>query len=139
MDAGNHIKKYLSIVLFSLVISVLVLSCSYSPKALTEKDNGKRLVLKRNEIIMVNLESNPSTGYSWDLVDENMDDVVLLIASDYHASSKDKNLVGGGGYQIFTFQARSSGSADIILSYRRPWEEETKPLETFRLDITVRQ
>ena len=138
MDAGNCIKKYLLTPIFLLLISVLALSCSHLSKTLTEKDNGKSFVLKGNEIIMVKLESNPSTGYSWDLAGENKDSIVALISSDYHASLKDKSLVGGGGYEIFTFQAQSSGSADIVLSYRRPWEEKTEPIETFRLNIIVR-
>ena len=52
---------------------------------------------------------------------------------------KEKELVGAGGCEIFTFEAESSGQTEIILNYMRPWEdEELKDEFVFNIYITVK-
>ena len=106
-------------------------------KTLTEKNNGDSINLKINDDIEIKLESNPTTGYSW-FLNDNVD-VTIVSVSDpvFIESEKDKELVGAGGYEIFTIKAISKGKTGIILNYERPWEEGVEPIETFEITISV--
>jgi inhibitor of cysteine peptidase len=133
-------KTLKRIIIISLILLILVLSlssCLVTGKTLTEKNNGDRLNLKINDTVEIKLESNPTTGYSW-FLNDNVDETVVSITSpEFMESKKDEELVGAGGYEIFTIKAISKGKTDIILNYERSWEEGIEPLETFEITISI--
>ena len=92
-------------------------SCLVAGKTLTEKNNGDSLNLKIN-----------------DNVDES---IVSVTSPEFMEYKKDKELVGAGGYEIFTIKAIAKGKTDIILNYERPWEEGVEPLEIFEITISI--
>jgi inhibitor of cysteine peptidase len=133
-------KTLKRIIIISLILLILVLSlssCLVTGKTLTEKNNGDRLNLKINDTVEIKLESNPTTGYSW-FLNDNVDETIVSITSpEFMESKKDEELVGAGGYEIFTIKAISKGKTDIILNYERSWEEGIEPLETFEITISI--
>lgn len=70
---------------------------------------------------MIELKSNPTTGYKWQLAEPLNERIVKLVSSDYLAPNT--NLVGAGGKEIWIFKAVKKGEAKIILDYLRPWEK----------------
>jgi len=130
-------KKIVLISLTALIFTLCFSGCSAAGKTLTEKNNGDSLNLKINDVVEIRLESNPTTGYSWILSDKIDNTIVSITGPEFIQSKKDKELVGAGGYEIFTFKAISKGKTSIILNYERPWEEEVDPLETFKITISV--
>jgi len=133
-------KTLKKMIFISLVLLMLVLSfssCLVTGKALTEKNNGDSFNLEINDVINIRLISNPTTGYRWVLSEKIDDSIISLIDSEFIQSKKDKELVGTGGYEIFSFKAISKGKTSIILNYERPWEEEVEPLETFEITVSV--
>jgi len=133
-------KTLKRIIIISLILLILVLSlssCLVTGKTLTEKNNGDSLNLKINDTVEIKLESNPTTGYSW-FLNDNVDETIVSITSpEFMESKKDEELVGAGGYEIFTIKAISKGKTDIILNYERSWEEGIEPLETFEITISI--
>lgn len=137
MFKTGKIEKIIFISITVLIIALTLGGCQTAGKTLTEKNNGESLDLKVDDTVVIRLESNPTTGYSW-ILDENTDtSVVSVVDSEYLQSVEDKELVGAGGYEIFTFKAVSGGSTVIVLNYERPWEEDKEPLDTFRVNISV--
>ena len=131
------IKRIVLVSLAVLIFTLLFSSCSAIEKILTEKNNGDSLNLKINDTVEIRLESNPTTGYSW-ILSDNVDNTVVSITSpEFIQSKEDKEIVGAGGYEIFTIKAISKGETSIILNYERPWEEEVEPLETFEITISI--
>jgi inhibitor of cysteine peptidase len=98
-------------------------------------DDGGQVALAPRQVLAVELESNPTTGYGWEAVD--LDTAVLrqVGEADYRPES---NLVGGGGVETFHFQAVGAGQTTVKLVYRRPWEQGVAPLKTFTVEVTVR-
>lgn len=134
------IRKIKNIVFVSLALSIIALalsSCQAAPETLTEYNNGDSINLKINDTVEINLESNPTTGYSWFLSDKTNESIVSLVDSEYIESGKDEELVGAGGHETFTFKAVSKGETSIILNYERPWGEDIELLETFEVTISV--
>jgi len=137
MDKTGKIKKAVFTVLAVLILGLLFAGCS-SPKILTEDNNGAGMELNLDDTVEIKLESNPTTGYSWFLSEETTGSAVSVTGPQYMEPEKEKDVVGEGGYEIFTITAVSRGKAEIILNYERPWEEEEEPIEIFKVTVLVK-
>ena len=67
----------------------------------------------------ITLDSNPTTGYSWDLATALDPNVVDLL---HHSYQRSGGAMGAGGTEIWTFEPLCAGFTTIVLRYRRPWE-----------------
>ena len=98
----------------------------------TQQDLGDIIEANRDDVIVIRLEENLTTGFQWQVETEGR--VVELIESNYvEAPGK---AMGRGGTRILRFVARSSGSQEIYLKLRRPWDPPDKSAE--RLNVTIR-
>ena len=101
--------------------------------------DGKEVYVAAGGSVVVTLESNPSTGYQWRLADlthavvEKADQEFTAL----EAANNGEPLVGAGGKEVWTFRALDKGKSTISLEYRRPWEKDADPAETFSLTIVV--
>ena len=138
MIRDNLIKKIIFTFILLLITTLILSGCMFSGKTLTESNNGQSLSLKVNEMVQIRLESNITTGFKWNLSNETDTGIVSLISSGYKRTSTDKELVGAGGYETFTFKAKSKGNTTIVLTYNKPWEEGVAPEKTFKLNIVVK-
>jgi predicted secreted protein len=104
-----------------------------------EQDNGSQIDLKQGQILVITLQSNPTTGYRWEQV-ENQDSTLEQMGEAEFKPSETGGPppVGDGGWEIFHYKAVSAGQKTLTLVYHRPWEEGVEPLRTFSLQIVVR-
>lgn len=94
--------------------------------------DGGAVTLVGNQVLVVGLESNPSTGYGWQI--QSLDQRVLRpIGQNWISSSE---LFGAPGIQEMRFVGVSEGQVMLVLVYRRPWEK-AEPLRTFTLQVRV--
>jgi inhibitor of cysteine peptidase len=102
-----------------------------------EADNGGQVEVEMGKLLVVTLESNPSTGYRWELV-ENNDSVLKQFGQVEFKSSDtgDPPMIGAGGWEIFHFKALSAGQTTLELVYHRSWED-AEPLKTFTIQVIV--
>jgi inhibitor of cysteine peptidase len=98
-------------------------------------DEGREVQVQRGQVLTVTLESNPTTGYSWEWVDAG-DGVLRQVGEAEFKSSS--NLVGAPGTETLRFSAEKAGRTTIKLVYHRPWEKDVEPLETFAVQVVVR-
>lgn len=83
----------------------------------------------------IQLESNPSTGYSWRLAKPaSLFDVAK---DDYKPAPKQPNVVGSGGTQVITLRAKQQGEETLSFEYVRPWEKDTAPVKTQQCKVKV--
>jgi inhibitor of cysteine peptidase len=110
---------------------------SSTPAALNVDDSysGGQVELSVGQLLVVTLNSNPSTGYSWSLAQNSDSSVLTEIGNEYIAPQT--TLVGAGGKEEWTFKALKKGTSSISMEYRRPWETGTPPAETFSLTVVV--
>ena len=73
------------------------------------------------------LESNPSTGYSWQIDADEL----LTVTSDFVTKS---DLCGAPGIQVISISTKYPGRYTVIAEYKRPWESY-EPLNVRRLEI----
>jgi inhibitor of cysteine peptidase len=106
---------------------------------LSAKDRGGQVEVDVGQVLVLTLESNPTTGYSWQVVEAG--DSVLRQTGEPEfkaASELDPPLLGAGGVEVFRFEAVGAGETRLELVYQRPWEEGVEPLETFSVQVVVR-
>ena len=104
-----------------------------------EDDGGSQVELEQGQILIVTLESNPTTGYRWEVV-ETQDSILEQMGEAEFKPSEtgEPPLVGAGGWEIFRFKAIGAAQMTLQLVYHRPWEEGVEHLKTFTLQVVVR-
>ena len=100
----------------------------------TEADNGKEYSLNQGDSLIIVLESNPSTGYAWEV--ETVDNPVVQLAGEAVFKADSDNL-GSPGKATHTFYAVNGGSQMLTLNYQRPSEKDVQPTKTFTISVTV--
>jgi len=105
---------------------------------LSTADNGSQVELTSGQVLEVTLESNPTTGYSWEV--SEVDETVLTQLGEAEfrqAPAEGEPVTGAGGTETFRF-ASATGETTLTLVYHRPWEKDVEPLETFSVQVVVR-
>ncbi len=97
--------------------------------------SGKTLKVPFGSTFAVTLESNPTTGYSWELSRVSPEGSVGFVDSSY--SPVEPVLSGSGGSQTWILKALKKGGSEISLEYKRPWEKDMPPAKTRSYRITV--
>jgi len=136
---GHFLGKFRWLALVAGSLVFLAVTVSYGAgtgmenQILTANDDGRDVVLAGGRVLQVELEGNPSTGYSWDIV--RLDQGVLrLLSEKWHPLS---DLLGAPGKQVFRFAAIKRGQTELTLAYRRSWEKDRAPLRTISFTVNV--
>jgi inhibitor of cysteine peptidase len=133
------LNNKLSFVALLTMLVTLTLATGCSPQQQEVKagidDDGREMQLKKGQTLVVTLEANPTTGYSWEVA-EPLDEQVLRQTGEAEFKAESEAL-GAGGVQILRFEAVNAGQITLKLVYHRPWEEGVEPLETYSLQVVV--
>lgn len=84
----------------------------------TEADNGKAVQEPLGETFSIQLQENPTTGYSWNL---SVSNGLKVSRDEYIPSSTSGQMVGAGGIRSFTLVTLAPGGQTVAAEYRRPW------------------
>jgi len=106
------------------------------PVSASDADNGKTIYVARGGVIELRLASNPSTGYSWNIISNRG----LTRDGDgtYEPTPHPPQVVGSGGFSVFRFRPTRADKAEIALDLRAPgFKTGDKPAQTFRADVRV--
>jgi inhibitor of cysteine peptidase len=131
-------RRARSAVAFALVVaSLTALTAAFASQTLelSAKDDGKTFALLAGDRLIVSLKSNPSTGYTWRIAQDDRQHLQPL--GQVYNRPKDA-MPGAPGRQVFRFQAGSPGTTTLELDYARQWEKNVPPAETFSITVTIR-
>lgn len=101
----------------------------------TEEDQNKTFPLEKGSKARLKLKSNPTTGFEW-LISRH--DIKNLKLTKHAFEGPKKALPGAGGYQLFEFQGLQAGKTELELVYRRVFEKDVKPAQTFKITFEVK-
>ena len=102
-----------------------------------EADSGRNLMLRCGEMLVVELPSNPTTGYSWRVLPFQPGLLVQRGEASYESNPSSKGLVGAGGRETWKFQAVGNGSLKLTFFYARAWEKDVKPVRMIEWPVTI--
>ncbi len=114
--------------LFLLFVFALTLAaCGGKPtkspvEELVLSDPGKTIEAAAGSEFKIVIESNPSTGYHWELVSELDGGILQFVSKDYRAD--EPVMPGSGGVDVWTFRALAAGETTITLGYYPPGQGE---------------
>ena len=99
------------------------------------REGASTITGRPGDFITIELEADPSTGYSWMLVGHADPRIVTLIDSDYQQAPA--AAAGVPGHQRWTFRFVSPGSANLTFGYGRTWANAPAEKATM-FTVTVR-
>ena len=120
--------------LVALVASFVNRSLAAPPRALTEADANHKVRLEVGQELVLKLESNRSTGYSWSLTESENPVLTSLGKPTYKIS---RALPGAGGFETWRLRATKIGRETLRFEYRRPWEKKVPPAKAVLCPIAV--
>ena len=114
----------------------LTSEAQFSPRSITQEagvgqdDTSGAETVSVGETFIISLESNPTTGYSWQA--EFDTESLELVDEDF---ASDSTLIGAGGVQTFEFLALKQGQVDVTMIYKRLWEAESIDKKIIPIEI----
>ena len=109
------------IILFALLATVCLANKAF--QYTIDTVNATETV-NMGEGFRIELKSNPSTGFRWELltIPENVDSLSNDKYGEFVGSNN--NLMGAGGKQAYSFTATKAGFQKLKFVYMRPWTNE---------------
>ena len=95
---------------------------------------NKTIEIKFGETFSLELESIPSSGYSWQWINDEPSILIEKTDSSFH--SEHPNRPGNNGVEIWKFKGIKNGKATIRMEYKRVWDtNSTIKTEIFKVNI----
>ena len=130
-------KLMRTVVVMSFFLALALFSgCGTHGTQITDADNGKQIIVKPGDVVTLTLVSNPTTGYSWQVMDVDKAILVQNGEPEYKQSPGSEGLVGAGGTETFQFKVVGNGETSLNLGYMRPWES-VPPIQTFSIKVVA--
>ena len=142
-------RKIFSLLMCLIIIPVIGPGCSQTTQSENVNDTTISIQTEVGQTFLIKLPSNPTTGYSWQLLslppdsihlqnkrfrqdrlsqisagqEPNDQTTTLQQFGDSEPNIVEPELVGVGGMEIWTFKALKADSIELLFEYRRPWEK----------------
>lgn len=116
-----------------VLLSGLLAACDAvtSPDEYTDPSIPIRVSL--DDQLVLRLESNPSTGFSWQIASP-LDESIVRFEESRYVSDPSK-LIGSGGSEYWTFRAVGTGRTTIAMRYVQSWESAEGTIREFQLEV----
>ena len=118
----------------SWCMSIVLFICSLLGISLGKPSTDTIAYNKKNTVVTVSLEENPTTGYAWQYA--IADEAVVQNCGDTYASDAPAGVVGAGGVRALSFLGLKEGTTTVTFTYLRAWETNP-PIRTVVVEITV--
>ena len=96
------------------------------------------VTVKEGETFEITLDSNPSTGFAWEIVGELDANDIEEVDNVYAAAEnkQDPPLVGAGGKEVWTFKAIQKGEFEIKMKYCQAFDRDN-PIEEKTIFVKI--
>jgi predicted secreted protein len=98
--------------------------------------NGKTIVLRPSDRLVVTLPGNATTGYSWSVL--QIDKPVVKYLGRSYVPPSYPGKVGAGGKYVLRFRAVRDGTTKLKLGYLQEGNSNAVPAKTYVLHLTVK-
>jgi inhibitor of cysteine peptidase len=92
--------------------------------------------LRRGQLLAIELDSNASTGYAWEIVEDGSP-VLEPAPVPARAAPAVTPMPGAGGTSRWRYRAAQAGTTTLRLVYRRSWEKGVEPVRTATYRVVV--
>ena len=127
-----------------LIISSLVGGCSATPSGIPAdavvagaSENGSTVRLRSGQMLVVELQSNPATGYVWQLVREPNAQYLLVDGTKTRQSDAERANESQIETQYIRFVAQEAGETTLELNYVIPAAGPGPETRRYTLDLVI--
>ena len=85
------------------------------------------------QVIELRLNENPTTGFRWSFTQDGSPSCAVVSDS----FTPPEGPPGAGGRHTWQIKAIRAGDCHVELRYRRPYEPNASPAQTFNVDVVV--
>ncbi|MFC1910863.1 protease inhibitor I42 family protein [Chloroflexota bacterium] len=140
-------KIFILIFILIMVLSMVASSACSGPSSIApnevfvrEFDTGKEVQVAIGGTLTVQLESNPSAGSKWELIDISDTDVLENIDYKFEAAmikraADSPPIVGAPGRELWTFKTLKKGKSEITMQNSQPLVGGTSGAKSFNLIV----
>ncbi len=129
---------------FAAFIALCTFACAQNEKAVSAApetirefgDPSQAIKVAVGEKFYIVLDSNATTGYSWQIAKKAVGPVVKFTGRDYETPRT--KLAGAGGRERLAFMAESAGTEKLTFHYKRPWEKNVDPARTVTFTVVAK-
>jgi len=114
-------SRWLSLAVVFLSLALVFTLGGCGGEAREYSDPSVPIVVEEGQEFSILLESNPTTGYQWQLTQPPDEAVLSLVKTEFE--EPEENLLGAGGRERWTFKAEGRGRTTLYFVYVRPWED----------------
>ena len=122
------------VIYFSAIVC-LFFGCQAQKKLVAVDKETNEVELKMGQSCEIEFITNASTGFWWQLVNENEIDVVKSVG-DRYTSNAPKGMVGASSHRFWKFEAVKKGTQTLHFVYAR--DNVNQPARTRDVTITVK-
>jgi len=120
----DFMKKFTekaNLIFYFIAMTAVFCFCSCASNSHKNAEGNTEEKTEAANLISVELESNPTTGCSWEA--EITDEKIAVLESDeYVQDEAEAGMTGVGGVQTLTFKILKEGKTEIKLVYGRHWK-----------------
>jgi inhibitor of cysteine peptidase len=131
--------RWFQMTLTAAVLLSLLACSSPAPEmqSLSSGDAGKVITAAAGSELTVTLEFNATAGYSW-TENADMSQSGVLQQTSHKYQPPGEVIPGWGGQEVWTFKALTAGTTIVSMEYKRPFEPNNPPANTFNVTVTVK-
>lgn len=129
-----NIEKMKKILYFSVIICLFA-GCQAQKGLVSVDKETNEIVLSKGQSCEIEFITNASTGYWWQLVNENEVNIVKSVG-DRYVSNAPKGMVGASSHRFWKFEAVEKGTQTLHFVYARDKVDEA--IRTRDVTITVK-
>jgi inhibitor of cysteine peptidase len=107
------------------------------PAVVTAADDGRVVHLRAGQVLIVELDSNRTTGYRWTQVSERDGLLARPTEPVYSRKADPRKIVGAGGTEVWRFTAMRPGQQTLRMEYRRPSQRAAAPARVVSFQVVV--
>ena len=128
----------------ALATGVLAIGCASGPKIpsnavrIGPSENNGRVTLKPGQMLVIQLDRNPSTGYIWQLISEVNQAVIMRDGTQDYQTSQQHSAQDNIEKQLLRFVAQEPGETNIRLNYVQPEFGPTGQTATYTVHVMVK-
>lgn len=130
-------KNYILGISLVLAAMFLMNSCKsqkYVLKDVPADKLEKIYTISEKDILEIEILSNPTTGYTWNLANKIKPKVIEEFSKEF-IKKENEEMVGAGGYDVFKFIPKKKGEIFLHFKYQRE-DGETGKEKFFKVIVT---
>lgn len=131
-------KRSLCIMLVFVIWITILTACQSAANetiSIDAKNAGEVIEMKTGDMLVVALDGNITTGFNW--IPAAQDPVLLEQVGDTEVTPEGEGL-GAPGKIVLQFKAVAEGQTKLKLEYKRAWETDVQPENTFEVTVVVK-